>query len=249
MDLRYNGGGLLAMASQLGYMIAGPNQTNNLVFESSRFNDKYPTTNPVTGDPLRPTPFYDREINWDTGTFTNRSLPSVNLSRIYVITTEDSCSASEALINGLVGIDIEVIQIGGTTCGKPYGFFPTGNCGTTYFTIQFQGVNNKNFGDYADGFKPRTSPQFDDELPGCSVNDDFDNALGDENEGMLSTALFRINEGVCPSTSDQVSESIAQSSSKLSEQESPLSIMDTRYRSIMLENKINVPISDTSEQE
>ena len=32
-------------------------------------------------------------------------------------------------------------QIGSTTCGKPYGFYPEENCGTTYFTIQFRGVN------------------------------------------------------------------------------------------------------------
>lgn len=248
MDLRYNGGGLLAMASQLGYMIAGPNQTNNTIFETSRFNDKYPTTNPVTGDELRPTPFYDREINWTTSTFTTRQLPSVGLSRIYVITTDDSCSASEALINGLRGIDIEVIQIGGTTCGKPYGFFPTGNCGTTYFTIQFQGVNNKNFGDYADGFKPTVSPQFDDELPGCVASDDFNKALGDEQEGMLSTALYRMNEGVCPSSADQVLDSFANAKGQASTENEQLSIFDPRYRAIMLENTINTPISEPEEK-
>jgi hypothetical protein len=44
-------------------------------------------------------------------------------------------------MNGLRGIDVDVIQIGSTTRGKPYGFFPQDNCGTTYFSIQFQGVN------------------------------------------------------------------------------------------------------------
>ena len=34
----------------------------------------------------------------------------------------------------LAGVDIEVIQFGSTTCGKPYGFYPQDNCGTTYFT-------------------------------------------------------------------------------------------------------------------
>ena len=33
-------------------------------------------------------------------------------------------------------------------------FYPEDNCGTTYFTVQFQGVNAKGFGDYADGFQP-----------------------------------------------------------------------------------------------
>ena len=34
---------------------------------------------------------------------------------------------------------VQVFQIGSTTCGKPYGFYPQDNCGTTYFSIQFQG--------------------------------------------------------------------------------------------------------------
>jgi hypothetical protein len=69
-----------------------------------------------------------------------------------VLTTAGTCSASEAVINGLRGIDVEVNLIGGETCGKPYAFVPQPNCGTTYFAIQTQGVNNKGFGDYADGF-------------------------------------------------------------------------------------------------
>ena len=31
-----------------------------------------------------------------------------------------------------------------------YGFFPQDNCGTTYFAIQFQGVNELGFGDPAE---------------------------------------------------------------------------------------------------
>ena len=49
VDLRYNGGGLLALASQFAYMVAGDNATNNRTFEKTIFNDKYPSTNPVTG--------------------------------------------------------------------------------------------------------------------------------------------------------------------------------------------------------
>ena len=33
----------------------------------------------------------------------------------------DPVTASEAIMNGLRGIDVEVIQIGSTTCGKPAG--------------------------------------------------------------------------------------------------------------------------------
>ena len=62
LDMRYNGGGYLAIASQLGYMIAGPGRTTGKTFEEEQFNDKPPTTDPVTGQAIRPTPFLDQTI-------------------------------------------------------------------------------------------------------------------------------------------------------------------------------------------
>lgn len=245
LDMRYNGGGLLAMASQLGYMIAGPNQTNNASFETQRFNDKYPNIDPVTGNVIQPTPFYNREIDFQAGVFTSRVLPNLGLTRVYVITTDGTCSASEALINGLRGINVEVVQIGGTTCGKPYGFYPTDNCGTTFFTIQFQTVNAKGFGEYANGFKPRASAQFADELPGCSANDDFSNPLGNEQEEMLQTALYRLNEGSCPVATTQSSAKTSNVAIQTNQDQDPsLNVFDPRYRSLLLENSINTPIRE-----
>lgn len=196
LDLRYNGGGLLAMSSQLAYMVAG-SQSNNATFEISTFNDKHPTRDPITQEVITPTPFYDKEIDWTNNQLTNKLLPSLNLSQIIVLTSEDTCSASEAFINGLRGIDVEVIQIGNSTCGKPYGFYPQDNCGTTYFTIQFQGQNNKGFGDYSEGFSPKANPINQDELLGCKVNDDLSQALGNENEAMLKTALHYVENNTC----------------------------------------------------
>jgi len=98
-------------------------------------------------------------------------------------------------MNGLAGIDVDVIQIGDTTCGKPYGFYPEDNCGTTYFSIQFRGVNNKNFGDYADGFVPGGTGIFPH---GCAVADDFTHPLGDPAEARLAAALLYRSTGACP---------------------------------------------------
>ncbi len=38
LDLRYNGGGLLALSAQLGYMLAGPQVIQNRIFEKTVFN-------------------------------------------------------------------------------------------------------------------------------------------------------------------------------------------------------------------
>ncbi|ABV37891.1 peptidase S41 [Shewanella sediminis HAW-EB3] len=199
LDLRYNGGGLLAMAGQLGYMIAGNQATQGKIFERSTFNDKHPNTDPVTGQALTPMPFFSESLGFNASLLgAGQSLPSLNLSRLFVLTTANTCSASEALMNGLRGIDIEVIQIGDTTCGKPYGFYPTPNCGTTFFTVQFKGENDKGFGDYSDGFVPSVNPTLESEIPGCSLSDDFNHALGDTDERLLNAALYYRANDRCP---------------------------------------------------
>ena len=198
LDLRYNGGGYLDIANELAYMIAGPNATSGRTFESQQFNDKHPSVNPVTGASLVPRSFHNQAQGFsvDRGVL----LPYLDLSRVYVLTSGNTCSASEAIINGLRGIDVEVIQIGTTTCGKPYGFYEMANCGTSYFSIQFKGVNAKGYGDYSDGFSPSNLATIEGEpVPGCAVADDLGNPLGNSNEAMLKAALaYRASPGTCP---------------------------------------------------
>ncbi|WP_298636253.1 S41 family peptidase [uncultured Umboniibacter sp.] len=199
LDLRYNGGGLLYIASQLSYMIAGPTATNGRIFDELRFNDKYPSTNPITGETLSPTPFYSTTSQYSDKYGGGVQLPVLNLNRVFILTTGGTCSASEAIINGLRGIDVEVVLVGSTTCGKPYGFYPTDNCGTTYFTIQFDGANDKGQGEYSDGFTPMNEPIAPGILQnGCYVEDDLSSALGDVNDPMIAAALnYRIDSS-CP---------------------------------------------------
>ncbi len=184
LDMRYNGGGLLYVASQLSYMIAGPQQTAGKAFERILYNDKIP---PEPAIPFRSTAYGFPSTNpVRAGT----PLPYLGLKRVTVLTTSGTCSASESVINGLRGADIQVDVIGATTCGKPYGFTPTPNCGTTYFSIEFKGVNEKGFGDYPDGLAAT-----------CQVADDLSHEIGDPAEGLLAAALNFRQTGACPPAS------------------------------------------------
>jgi hypothetical protein len=162
-------------------MIAGPVPTAGKVFERLLYNDRNPFNRSAAGSS---TPFHDRTQGFSGPA--GRSLPSLDLGRVFVLTSADTCSATEAVINGLRGAGVTVHLIGETTCGKPYGFFPRDNCGTTYFAIQFQGVNHLGFGDYADGLAPT-----------CTVADDFSRPLGDPSENQLEVALGYIASGRC----------------------------------------------------
>jgi carboxyl-terminal processing protease len=185
LDLRYNGGGFLYIASQVGYMIAGSQRTANRTFEKLAFNNKRTADN---NDPGNNTPFINvTSGSTGSGTTGNGPLPQLNLSRVFILASPGSCSASESIVNGLRGVDVQVVLIGGTTCGKPFGFTAKDNCGVSYFPIEFQGTNAKGFGDYADGFAPT-----------CAVADDLSRDLGDPNERMLASALGHRTSGSCP---------------------------------------------------
>jgi carboxyl-terminal processing protease len=198
LDLRYNGGGYLDIAAELGYMIAGPNSAGQ-VFNEITFNDKYPSFDPVTGEALTPTIFPNKALGFSAET--GAILPSLNLSRVFILSSNGTASASEALINGLRGIGVEVILIGDTTRGKPYGFYAADNCSTTYFTVQFKGANAIGFGDFSDGFAPVLSADLSGaNVTGCVVGDDLSHSLGDSEENQLAAALAFIETGSCPIT-------------------------------------------------
>jgi hypothetical protein len=204
LDLRYNRGGYLYLANQVSYMIAGAGVSGQ-TFNSLQFNEKNPGVNPVTGGAVSADAFLTTTT--ENAAPAGAALPTLALPqpRVFVLTTSSTCSASEAIINGLRGVGVEVIQFGSTTCGKPYGFYPQDNCGTTYFTTQFRSVNAAGFGDYPDGFSPVNSTEstVGVTLPGCQAVDDY-TPLGETIEPMLAAALaYRQNGGVCSGASSQ----------------------------------------------
>lgn len=175
LDVRYNGGGFLYIADEVASMIGGT-AVKNKVFEQLRFNTKHPEK---TNSPNHIFPFLDTSS-------TDAPLPQLNLKRVFVLTGPGTCSASESIINGL-SPHVQVITIGGTTCGKPYGMIQKDNCEQAYFAIEFDGVNSAGQGGYTGGF-----------APACAVADDLEHALGDPSERLLSTAISYAKAGSCP---------------------------------------------------
>lgn len=108
LDLRYNGGGDVDSAVDLASMITG--QFEGEVFMQEMWNETYQAYFEENA-PERLLNLFDSTIR------TGESINSLNLSKVYVLSTASTASASELIINGLEPY-INVIQIGETTTGK-----------------------------------------------------------------------------------------------------------------------------------
>ena len=188
LDLRSNTGGFLYVAQAAASMITGPSAEGR-IFERLQYNDKRPqdTTNSTFLFSSR-VQVEDRTALGVNQNPLGTPLPQLNLPRVFILTSDHTCSASESIINSLRGIDVQVIRIGDTTCGKPYGFSQKNNCGLAYFPIEFKGTNAKGFGDYTAGIAPT-----------CKVQDDptvrADDPVADP---LFRGALTFIDTGACP---------------------------------------------------
>lgn len=182
LDLRFNSGGFLYIAQTAASMITGP-RAEGLVFERLQYNDKRQQET-ASSTLLFSSRLQSTESSQNTvGTL----LPQLNLPRVFILTSGRTCSASESIINSLRGIDVQVILVGATTCGKPYGFRQRDNCGLAYFPIEFKGTNAKGFGDYTTGIAPT-----------CAVQDNRTVSAGSASDPLLSGALTFIDTGACP---------------------------------------------------
>lgn len=178
VDLRYNGGGSISVARDLASMIGGAELAGR-VFTHLRYNVKHPENNTVYA--------------FASNAFDLPAAPLNGLNRVVFITAEGTASASELVINGLIP-HRNVIQIGATTFGKPYGFLPVDACGLTYNAVNFETVNALGMGRYDNGL-----------APACEVADDLDHQLGDPAEARLAGALQYIRTGSCPVTTARAS--------------------------------------------
>ncbi|WP_088284425.1 S41 family peptidase [Ideonella sp. A 288] len=167
LDLRYNGGGLVSVGRDIASLIAGSRGAGR-TYASLLYNDRKAA-----------------EFN-TTYRFTDPPQGGLGLQRVYILVGERTCSASEQLANGLLGV-VDVVLVGGTTCGKPVGFNSVDDgCGATYSVVNFESVNAVNQGRYFDGLRPT-----------CAATEDFAQALGTVAEPLLSVALSHADGGGC----------------------------------------------------
>ncbi|HVR72068.1 MAG TPA: S41 family peptidase [Vicinamibacteria bacterium] len=164
LDLRYNGGGLISVARHLAGLIAGE-PTRDQVFVEFFHNDKNTAQNQVLRFPV--------------------PADALGVSRLVVITTRASASASESIVNSLRPF-MPVTVIGETTFGKPVGQYGFDFCDKTLFPVSFQVRNARGEGDYFEGIPAD-----------CAAADDLDQPLGDSREGSVAEALRYIRTGSC----------------------------------------------------
>ncbi len=164
VDMRYNGGGLVTVAKDLASLIRAEN-SSDLLFKL-QFNDKH----------------RERDMEYYLES-TQNSLNGID--RVYFLTTDATCSASEAVINGLKPyVDIKII--GTTTCGKPVGMVGGEFCDKYIVPIEFEIVNSRGEGGYYNGIEPS-----------CQIKDDLEHNLGEKSEAMLHEAIAQINGAYC----------------------------------------------------
>lgn len=168
LDLRYNGGGYVSVANTIASYVAGTSGAGK-VFASLRYNDLQSSSNSLVRM-SSPAPS-----------------SALGLQRVYVLMGRRTCSASEMVINGLRGVGVQVVGLGETSCGKPFGFQPVSQCGNTFSVVNFESVNAQGQGRYFDGLTAT-----------CPVAEDWKQTLGQSAEPLLMSALYHADRASCP---------------------------------------------------
>jgi len=131
VDLRYNGGGLMDVATYMsGLMASGIAGGKTLVkVEHNQARSAYDTTYTIPS-----------------------GVSSPSLNRVFFIASKGTASASEVLINGLKPY-MDVYIVGDSTYGKPVGMygFDLSTYGYAFVPICFKLSNANGYGDYFDG--------------------------------------------------------------------------------------------------
>ncbi|WP_280152559.1 S41 family peptidase [Piscinibacter sp. XHJ-5] len=164
LDLRYNGGGRVSTSNVLASLVSGAAHGGG-TFAQLHYNARHTASNTVFSLAAQPGPVF---------------------GRVVILTGSRTCSASELLVNGLKPF-ADVVTIGGTTCGKPFGFNPVQSCGNSFSAVNFEAFNAAGEGRYYGGIAAR-----------CAVADDFIGELGDPAETLTAAASSYLQSGACP---------------------------------------------------
>lgn len=179
LDLRYNSGGSVNTATKLASMITG--QFTGQLFAKQQWNAKAQAY------------FLANNLSSLENKFAS-GLNGLQLSRVYILTTKATASASELVINCLKSY-IDVVQIGDITTGKNVGSitlydsptFSKSNVNPNHkYAMQpivLKIVNKDGFGEYATGIAPTTS--LPENLGNLGV-------LGNVDEPLLNAAINQI---------------------------------------------------------
>ena len=191
LDLRYNPGGSVNTAALLSSMIYGTDTED--VFLTARYNAKYQKILEDRDTDLR------RFFADKTGKGT--TVNTLELKKVYIITTTGTASASELVINGLEPY-MEVVQIGESTRGKnefSVTMVDDRDNNYLYSPDRVGKINSENRwaiqpllgrNENADGFSDYTSGL----APDIVLQEDLANlgVLGDLNEPLLARAISEI---------------------------------------------------------
>lgn len=177
LDLRYNPGGYTSSSANLASLIGKGISSSKLYFREEWNSTITPELQKEYGSSFFIQNFLDKAQNIGN-----------NLSRVFVLTTDHTASASELIINGLRPY-MTVTTIGTTTYGKNVGSITitddTGKIKWGMQPIVFKSFNNAGQSDYSTGFKP--SIEVDEPLTLLP--------LGDTKEALLNEALTQIAGG------------------------------------------------------
>lgn len=155
LDLRYNGGGSVQTATRLASMITG--QFKDQIFSKEKWNNKVN----AYFESEDPESLNNRFVDNIDG----QALNSLHLTKVYIITTDGTASASELVINGLAPY-ISVVQVGDVTVGKNVGSVTLYDSETFTKTkvnpnhkyamqpLVLKIVNSNGFGEYTNGLQP-----------------------------------------------------------------------------------------------
>jgi len=167
IDLRDNGGGDIDIAANLASLISGKKSVGH-IFQHHNYNLKYSENN-------------------NNSYFVENS-NSLDLNRVFVITTHNTASASESLISALRASEnhMEVIIVGSKSYGKPYSMIAIPFCNHVIFPILMKNLNSENMEDYDDGFTPT-----------CKADDNLSYDFGDVDESSLKEAIYYIENSSC----------------------------------------------------